>query len=51
MSDAEPTSPTGVRWRVFALACGFVEHDRYLLDGQTIPFTDLDLVVAPGDGR
>ena len=28
---------------VFALAHGFVEHDRYLLDGGTIPFIDLHL--------
>lgn len=27
----------------FALAHGFVEHDRYLLDGDTIPFIDLHL--------
>jgi GNAT superfamily N-acetyltransferase len=27
----------------FALARGFVEHDRYLLDGDTIPFIDLHL--------
>ena len=27
----------------FALAHGFVEHDRYLLDGDTIPFVDLHL--------
>ena len=27
----------------FALARGFVEHDRYLLDGDTIPFVDLHL--------
>jgi GNAT superfamily N-acetyltransferase len=28
---------------VFAEARGFVEHDRYVLDGQTIPFVDLHL--------
>ena len=27
----------------FALAHGFVEHDRYLLEGDTIPFVDLHL--------
>jgi GNAT superfamily N-acetyltransferase len=27
----------------FAVARGFVEHDRYLLDGDTIPFVDLHL--------
>lgn len=27
----------------FAEAQGFVEHDRYLLDGDTIPFVDLHL--------
>ena len=27
----------------FARAHGFVEHDRYLLDGQTVPFVDLHL--------
>lgn len=27
----------------FALARGFVEHDRYVLDGDTIPFIDLHL--------
>jgi RimJ/RimL family protein N-acetyltransferase len=27
----------------FASARGFVEHDRYLLDGQTVPFVDLHL--------
>lgn len=27
----------------FAHALGFVEHDRYLLDGGTIPFVDLHL--------
>ena len=27
----------------FAAAHGFVEHDRYLLDGDTIPFVDLHL--------
>jgi GNAT superfamily N-acetyltransferase len=27
----------------FARARGFVEHDRYTLDGQTIPFVDLHL--------
>jgi GNAT superfamily N-acetyltransferase len=27
----------------FAQAHGFVEHDRYVLDGQTIPFVDLHL--------
>ena len=27
----------------FALARGFVEHDRYLLEGGTIPFIDLHL--------
>lgn len=27
----------------FALAHGFVEHARYLLDGDTIPFIDLHL--------
>jgi GNAT superfamily N-acetyltransferase len=27
----------------FAVAHGFVEHDRYLLDGDTIPFVDLHL--------
>lgn len=27
----------------FARAQGFVEHDRYLLDGDTIPFVDLHL--------
>jgi GNAT superfamily N-acetyltransferase len=28
----------------FARARGFVEHDRYLLDGDTVPFIDLHLV-------
>lgn len=27
----------------FAEARGFVEHDRYLLDGDTVPFVDLHL--------
>jgi GNAT superfamily N-acetyltransferase len=27
----------------FALAHGFVEHDRYVLEGDTIPFVDLHL--------
>lgn len=27
----------------FARAHGFVEHDRYLLDGDTVPFIDLHL--------
>jgi GNAT superfamily N-acetyltransferase len=27
----------------FAAAHGFVEHDRYLLDGGTVPFVDLHL--------
>jgi hypothetical protein len=27
----------------FALAHGFVEHDRYTLDADTIPFIDLHL--------
>lgn len=27
----------------FALAHGFVEHDRYLLEGDTVPFVDLHL--------
>jgi GNAT superfamily N-acetyltransferase len=27
----------------FALAHGFVEHDRYLLDGDSVPFIDLHL--------
>ncbi|WP_107774552.1 GNAT family N-acetyltransferase [Nocardioides sediminis] len=27
----------------FALAHGFVEHDRYLRDGDTVPFIDLHL--------
>lgn len=27
----------------FALARGFVEHDRYTLDGNTVPFVDLHL--------
>lgn len=27
----------------FAAAHGFVEHDRYLLDGDTVPFVDLHL--------
>jgi GNAT superfamily N-acetyltransferase len=27
----------------FAAAHGFVEHDRYLLDGHTVPFVDLHL--------
>jgi GNAT superfamily N-acetyltransferase len=27
----------------FARARGFVEHDRYLLDGDTVPFVDLHL--------
>jgi GNAT superfamily N-acetyltransferase len=27
----------------FARARGFVEHDRYVLEGQTIPFVDLHL--------
>lgn len=27
----------------FAVAHGFVEHDRYLLDGDTVPFVDLHL--------
>lgn len=30
----------------FAEARGFVEHDRYLLDGDTVPFVDLHLVRA-----
>ncbi len=34
----------------FALARGFVEVDRYLLDGDTIPFVDLRLG-GPPDGR
>ena len=41
------SNPDGL---AFALAHGFVAHDRYLLDGQTIPFIDLHLVVAPGGG-
>lgn len=28
----------------FALKHGFVEHDRYVVDGQTVPFIDLHLV-------
>lgn len=28
----------------FAQARGFVEHDRYVLDGDVIPFIDLHLV-------
>lgn len=28
---------------MFALTHGFVEHDRYLLDGDTVPFIDLHL--------
>jgi GNAT superfamily N-acetyltransferase len=28
----------------FAHSRGFVEHDRYLLDGDTVPFVDLHLV-------
>lgn len=27
----------------FALAHGFVEHDRYVLDGYTVPYVDLHL--------
>jgi GNAT superfamily N-acetyltransferase len=27
----------------FATAHGFVEHDRYILDGDTVPFVDLHL--------
>lgn len=27
----------------FAQSHGFVEHDRYVLDGQTVPFVDLHL--------
>ena len=34
----------------FALAHGFVEVDRYLLDGDTIPFVDLRLTTSrPGE--
>ena len=32
----------------FALAHGFVEHDRYVLDGDTVAFIDLHL---PGSGE
>lgn len=32
----------------FAVARGFVEHDRYLLDGDTVPFVDLHLVDPVG---
>jgi GNAT superfamily N-acetyltransferase len=35
----------------FALAHGFVEHDRYLLDGHTIPFIDLHLPSGDGSRR
>ncbi len=35
----------------FAEAHGFVEHDRYLLDGDTIPFIDLHLPHGAGEGR
>lgn len=31
----------------FAAAHGFVEHDRYLLDGDTVPFVDLHLADGP----
>jgi GNAT superfamily N-acetyltransferase len=34
------SNPDGL---AFALAHGFVEHDRYLLEGDTIPFVDLHL--------
>ena len=34
----------------FAVARGFVEHDRYLLDGDTVPFVDLHLVGSGGRG-
>ena len=33
----------------FALAHGFVEVDRYLLDGDTIPFVDLRLALRPAE--
>ncbi|GAA3542810.1 GNAT family N-acetyltransferase [Nocardioides daeguensis] len=31
----------------FALARGFVEHDRYLLEGDTVPYVDLHLPGEP----
>jgi len=31
----------------FAHRHGFVEHDRYLLEGQTVPFVDLHLEARP----
>jgi ribosomal protein S18 acetylase RimI-like enzyme len=35
----------------FALARGFVEVDRYLLDGDTIPFVDLRLAAPRLSGQ
>lgn len=34
---------TNTEGLAFAVARGFVEHDRYLLDGDTVPFVDLHL--------
>jgi L-amino acid N-acyltransferase YncA len=34
----------------FAQTHGFVEHDRYMLDGDTIPFIDMHLPVEQPDG-
>jgi GNAT superfamily N-acetyltransferase len=31
----------------FAVKRGFVEHDRYVVDGQTVPFVDLHLEERP----
>ena len=53
LADARALSPGRIETVVlesnadglrFARAHGFVEHDRYLLDGDTIPFIDLHLV-------
>jgi RimJ/RimL family protein N-acetyltransferase len=53
LADARALSPGRIETVVlesnadglrFAEARGFVEHDRYLLDGDTIPFIDLHLV-------
>lgn len=35
----------------FALSRGFVEHDRYVLDGDTIAFVDLHLATRSRDSR
>ena len=34
---------TNAEGLAFAVSHGFVEHDRYVLDGQTVPFVDLHL--------